>query len=103
MKQGLTGVNVADADDQLRIHDELFDGNRALARDAEQVGAIERRAQGFRRQFLQERVLLGSVLRPKQAAETAWVVKSQGLTAVEDQIPVFMRFWRRFATDEAQA
>ena len=32
------------------------------------------------------------VLRPKQAAEAPRVVEAQDLPAVEDQIPVFMRF-----------
>ena len=48
-------------------------------------------------------MLLRVVLRPKQAAETARIVKSQNLAAVEDQIPVFMRFGRRLPADETQA
>ena len=42
------------------------------------------------------------VLRPKQAAEAPRVVEAQDLPAVEDQIPVFMRFQRCLAADETQ-
>ena len=56
-KQRLARVNVADPDDHVGVHDELLDGDRALARRAIQILAVELRGQRLGTELRKQRML----------------------------------------------
>src|SRR6185312_4492857 len=68
-KQGLAGVDVADARDQPGVHQYLFDGDTAPSGDATQVGGIEVGRKGLGRQMLQQAVAARLLERVVQTAE----------------------------------
>jgi hypothetical protein len=75
-KQRFARVDVADADHQLRIHDELLDGDAALAGRANRYSASNCSLKGSGASFASSGCCGGS-LGPMQAAEAPRIVKSQ--------------------------
>src|SRR5690349_5382392 len=55
-KQRFARVDVPDADDETRIHDQLLDGHRTAARDPEQIVGIEVVLERLRREAAQQRM-----------------------------------------------
>src|SRR5580698_5259294 len=83
VEQGFARVDISDPYDDLRIHEQLLDGDSALARGLIQILGIEGSAQGFGRQFLEQRMLMRVGRRPMQTAETSRIMKAQQPIAIE--------------------
>ena len=67
---------VTDADDDLRVHDELLDADTATAGFFPQVRTVEFVTERFRSERLQE-LVIERVAAPVERAEAARITKSQ--------------------------
>jgi hypothetical protein len=85
------------------VHDELLEGDAAFARRAVQVCAVERAAQGLRREFGEQWVQRGIGFRPMQTAEAPRIVEPQHPTAIHANVPVIVALGRGVLLDQAQA
>ena len=82
----------------------MFNGDGALTRGAlNKYSPLNSWLKGSGANFFQQRLFRWIILRDVQAAETPVVVKSQNQAAVQNEIPVNMRFLRRAAAYQAQA
>lgn len=75
--QGFTGVDIADANHDVAVHDELLDGDLTIACAQVQVVTVELLAEWFATQRAEETVLHGRSACPVQAAEAPRVGQAQ--------------------------
>lgn len=84
-KQGFTGINVANADDTMAVHDQGFDGGLAIAGEVVEMAGGEFRAEGFGAEIFEEGVKSGVAVNPLNGAEAARVVEAEFHSGVEAQ------------------
>jgi hypothetical protein len=87
-KEGFAGVDIADADDAVAVHDEGFDGGLAVAGEVVEVAGGEVGAEGFGAEVFEEGVESGVAVDPLDGAEAAWVVEAEFHTGVEAESDV---------------
>jgi hypothetical protein len=90
-EQRLAGVDVADTDHHLRIHDELFDRHTSFTRGTPQRAAVEAVLERFRAEMPQQRMLCRVALDQMQRTEATRVVESQRLARVKLEVEVVVR------------
>ena len=101
-EQRLAGVNVADADDDAGIHDELFHGDAPTVGSLPQILAIELVAERLRAQVFQEPVIAG-IVTPVQGAEAPRVPEAQRTPGFEFDVDVIVHARRRIVFDDTDA
>ena len=102
-EQRFARVDVADADHEPCIHDQLLDGDAAASRDLPEVCRIELVFERLGREAAQQRVRRGIVGREQQAAEAARIVEAQRVSGIEFDVDVIVRNARRRDRQHAQA
>ena len=86
-EERLVGVDVADARDDVGVHEELLHGDAPPARGAVQVFAAEGLVEGLHPEARQQGVLVG-IAHPQHRAESPGIVEADDVAAVEDQVHV---------------
>ncbi len=86
-EERLVRIDVADARDHARIHQELLDRHAPPARGAVQVGAREGLVEGLRPQAVEQRVVVG-IAHPQHRPEPARVVQAHDVPAVQHEVHV---------------
>ena len=102
-EEGLGGIDVAHADDDALVHQELLHGDLAAARPAREVGTVEPAVERLRAEVREQRMLERVAGHPVQAAEAARVVEAQATTVFEPQFVVVVLEPRRIHRHDAQA
>jgi len=97
--QGLTCINVADANDNVRVHDEWLDTDAPAARFLPQIVSIKLVSKGFGAKFFQQPVML-RIGCPMQGSKSARVAKPQGLAGGEFDVHVIVDAGRGVVIDD---
>ena len=100
-EQRLGGVDVADADDDPLVHEEILDRPPAPARAREEIVAVERVAERFGTEVAQQLVRAAGRL-PEPATEAARVVEAQQASRIEHEVDVVVRAQRDVGREHAQ-
>ena len=87
-EEGFAGVDVADADDAVAVHDEGFDGGLAVAGEVVEVAGGEVGAEGFGAEVFEEGMEGGVAVDPLDGAEAAGVVEAEFHAGVEAESDV---------------
>src|SRR5262249_4880341 len=90
-EQRLARVDVADADHQLAVHQQLLDGDATPAGDAVEIVGIEGRRKGLGSETLEQRMRARLTARVEQAAEATRVVEAHCEPRIQHQIEVIVR------------
>src|SRR5690606_30781905 len=101
-EQAFRGVDVADADDGMAVHEKELDGRGATTRGGMQPVAGEGIRERLDAQRSDEGMSRGIVPDPERGAETARVAQAQGLSA-EDEIEMLVLPRRLAGGHQAQA
>ena len=102
-EQRFAGVDIADADDQMIVHQRKLDRCAAAARRAPKVVRVAGRVERFGAEPGQEGVRLGRRRQPEHRAEAARVVVTQRHPGIEDDVDMVMQAARRRLAERAQA
>lgn len=97
--QRLTGIDVADANDNLCIHDELLDSDTPTAGLLSQVITVKIIAQGFGSQLLQQPVMR-RILRPMQGSEAPRIAKPECLAGGKLDVHMIVDSGRSVVIDD---
>ena len=87
-EEGFAGVDVADADDAVAVHDEGLDGGLAVAGEVVEVAGGEVGAEGFGAEVFEEGMEGGVAMDPLDGAEAAGVVEPEFHAGVEAESDV---------------
>ena len=101
-EQRFAGVDVADADDDVAVHDEGFDGGGAAPGTGMEVFAGKALFEGFRAERREKRVLARIFSSPKQAAKAAGVVIAEAEAAGEDEVVMIVLAGRAGGGSDAE-
>src|SRR5690606_33343216 len=102
-KQRLVRVDVADADDECAVHEELFDGYTATSRDAPEIVTVESRIERLGSEPGEQRVLVRVCGRGEVGPEASRVVEAHDDAGVELDVAVVVRDTREVAWQDPQA
>ena len=82
-EQGFAGVDVSHADDEVGIHDGLFDGGLSASEPRGEGFGREVVAQGFGTEVAKQGVIFRTVVDELDRAEAAWIVEAELATRFE--------------------
>src|SRR5919109_635464 len=101
-KQRLARVDVADADDEPAVHQQLLDGHAAPAGRAPEVLRVESRCEGLGRETGEQPVLERIAARVEETPEAARIVEAQREPGAEAQVEMVVSEARRARRHDAQ-
>ncbi len=89
VKQGFVRVDIADADDLMGIHEQVFDGRCPTIALLIQTGPIEIGSERFHAEGGKKR-MPARIIAPQYRPETAWIPIAQQAAILQQQIKVVM-------------
>jgi len=101
-EQALAGVDVADAGDPPRVHQEQLDRRAVRARERVQALRMQRARQRLEPEMRKQRMRLRACRGPQHCAEAARIAQPQD-TIAEQQVEVIVLAGRRARRQQAQA
>lgn len=103
MVQGFVCIDVSDARNNVRIHQELFDWRFLSTAGLEQVVTGECIRQRFETEPFQQRVSIDRAIYPQHSPETPWIRQANVHTVFQDDVHMVMLSRLKWMIEYAQA